>query len=352
MKRIISLLLALLMTISAVTVSFAANTGEEYYTVQVEYSDNKGHQEGLDVMVLNNNVFVDAEMFAKRLGYTFADNSEGVAIYKRDASNRFLVSFTQFKYNSTQVSHALFNKLVNTYEAPFASVKNSEGVWIPLEYSLLLINGGMMITGNALLIDVPSKSIIDYIYDMTKNSEKYRFDWADDFGYTEKDVCVLGKSSHLVNVFNGVLGFDGASWAAMFQQVVHSTASYDKKYGEDLALLICTESNKELQASIEKVELLSDLLNADGDLGKLLSFTSDMADFQVGSLYRQCEVVLDGVKKGNSSAVAYSKSYQALENALDRQTWFSHTGGNILEVQKGCPMRPGKCSLFLISEQR
>ena len=70
MKRIISLLLALLMTISAVTVSFAANTGEEYYTVQVEYSDNKGHQEGLDVMVLNNNVFVDAEMFAKRLGYT------------------------------------------------------------------------------------------------------------------------------------------------------------------------------------------------------------------------------------------------------------------------------------------
>lgn len=347
MKRIISLLLALLMTISAVTVSFAANTGEEYYTVQVEYSDNKGHQEGLDVMVLNNNVFVDAEMFAKRLGYTFADNGEGVAIYKRDASNRFLVSFTQFKYNSTQVSHALFNKLVNTYEAPFASVKNSEGVWIPLEYSLLLINGGMMITENALLIDVPSKSIIDYIYDMTKNSEKYRFDWADDFGYTEKDVCVLGKSSHLVNVFNGVLGFDGASWAAMFQQVVHSTASYDKKYGEDLALLICTESNKELQASIEKVELLSDLLNADGDLGKLLSFTSDMADFQVGSLYRQCEVVLDGVKKGNSSAVAYSKSYQALENALDRQTWFSHTGGNILEVQKGVSDATGKMFTFL-----
>jgi len=347
MKRIISLLLALVIAISTTTTSFAANTGEEYYTVQVEYSDNIGHQEGLDIMILNSNVFVDAKMLAERLGYTFGENGEGVVIYNKDTSNGLPFGITRFKYNSTQVSHMLFNNMIDTYEAPFASIKNSKGCWIPLEYSLLLINSGMMITDDALLIDIPTKRIIDYFYDIAKNSGKYNFDWADDFGYTETDLNVLAGSSHLINVFNGLLGFDGASWATLFQQFAGSMASYDKKYGENLAMLLCSESDKELQASIEKVELLTDLLDVDGDLGKLLSFTSDMADFEVGTLYRQFEAVLEGIKTGNSSAVDYSRSYQALENALDRQTWFSNTGGNILEVQKGVSSAAGKVFTFL-----
>ena len=143
------------------------------------------------------------------------------------------------------------------------------------------------------------------------------------------------------------VGFDGASWASLFQQFVGSINSYDKKYGESLAILFCTESDKELQATIEKVKLLSDLLYVDGDLGKLLSSTSEMADLQVGTLYRQCEAVLNGIKTGNSSAVDYSRSYQALENALDKQAWFSHTGGNILDIQKGMSDATGKTFKFL-----
>lgn len=346
MKRIISLLLIVIM-LSIPTTAFAANTSEENYTVQVEYSDMIGHQEKLDVMVQNNNVYVDAKMLSERLGYTFGENDEGAVIYNKDTSNGLPFGITHFKYNSTQVSHMLYNNMIDTYEAPFASVKNSEGSWIPFEYSLLLINSGMMITDDALLIDIPEKRIIDYFYEIAKNSEKYNFDWADDFGYTETDIKVLGGSSHLVNVFNGLLGFDGASWATLFQQFAGSMASYDKKYGEDLAMLLCTESDKELQASIEKVKLLNDLLNEDGDLGKLLSFTSDMTDFEVGTLYRQCEAVLEGIETGNSSAVDYSRSYQALENALDKQTWFSQTGGNILEVQKSVSSATGKAFKFL-----
>lgn len=347
MKRIISLLLALVITISTTTTSFAANTGEEYYTVQVEYSDNIGHQEGLDVMILNNNVFVDAKMLAERLGYTFGENGEGAVIYNKDTSNGLPFGITQFKYNSTQVSHMLFNNMIDTYEAPFASVKNSEGSWIPLEYSLLLINSGMMITDDALLIDIPTKRIIDYFYDIAKNSEKYNFDWADDFGYTETDLKVLGGSSHLINVFNGLLGFDGASWATLFQQFAGSMASYDKKYGENLAMLLCTESDKELQATIDKVDMLIDVLDEDGKLGQMLSSTSAMLDSQVGTLYKNCEDILQKVKSGNSPLVSYNRSYQALEDALDRQTWFSNTGGNILEVQKGVSSAAGKAFTFL-----
>lgn len=347
MKKAISLFLALVMMVSMSVPAFAAESSEEYYTIQVEYSDNIGHQESLDVMIQNDNVFVEAEMLAERLGYTFGENGESALIYNKDTSNNLPFGITQFKYNSTQVSHMLFNNMIDTYEAPFASVKNNEGSWIPFEYSLLLLNSGMMITDDAVLIDIPTKRIIDYFFDVAKNSTKYGFDWADDFGYTETDIKVLGGSSHLINVFNGLLGFDGASWATLFQQFAGSTASYDKKYGENLAMLICTESDKELQATTEKVKLLSSLLNEDGDLGKLLSFTSDMTDFQVGSLYKQCEAVLDGIKTGNSSAVDYSRAYQALEKALDKQTWFSHTGGNILDIQKGVSSATGKAFSFL-----
>lgn len=342
MKKAISLFLALVMMISMSVPSFAAESKEEYYTIQVEYSDNTGHQESLNIMIQNDNVFVDAEMLAERLGYTFGENGESAVIFNKDTSNNRPFSITQFKYNSTQVSHMLFNNMIDTYEAPFASMKNNEGSWIPFEYSLLLFNSGMMITDDAVLIDIPTKRIIDYFFDVAKSSTKYGFDWADDFGYTEADTKLLGGSSHLINVFNGVLGFDGASWASLFQQFAGSMDSYDKKYGENLAMLICAESDKELQASIEKIDMFINLLDKDGNLGEMLSSASAMLDSQVGTLYENCEDILQKVKDGNSPLISYNKSYQALETALDRQTWFSNIGGNILEVQKGISNAAGK----------
>ena len=347
MKKAISLFLVLVMMISMSVPAFAAESREEYYTIQVEYSDNIGHQESLDIMIQNDNVFVDAEMLAERLGYTFGENGESAVILNKDTSNNLPFGITQFKYNSTHVSHMLFNNMIDTYEAPFASVKNNEGSWIPFEYSLLLFNSGMMLTDDAVLIDIPTKRIIDYFYDVAKNSTKYGFDWADDFGYTETDIKVLGGSSHLINVFNGVLGFDGASWASLFQQFAGSMDSYDKKYGENLAMLLCTESDKELQASIDQVDMFINLLDEDGNLGEMLSSTSAMLDSQVGTLYDNCEDILQKVKDGNSPLVSYNKSYQALEAAVDRQTWFSNTGGNILEVQKGISSAAGKAFTVL-----
>lgn len=327
--------------------SFAAESSEEYYTIQVEYSDNIGHQESLDIMIQNDNVFVDAEMLAERLGYTFGENDESAVIFNKDTSNNLPFGIIQFKYNSTQVSHMLFNNMIDTYEAPFASVKNNKGSWIPFEYSLLLFNSGRMITDDAVLIDIPTKRIIDCFFDVAMNSTKYGFDWADDFGYTETDIKLLGGSSHLINVFNDVLDFDGASWTSLFQQFAGSMDSYDKKYGENLAMLLCTESDKELQASIDQVDILINLLDEDGNLGEMLSSTSAMLDSQVGTLYENCEDILQKVNEENSPLVSYNKSYQALEAAMDRQTWFSNTGGNILEIQKGISSAAGKAFTVL-----
>ncbi len=334
MKKILSLFMALVILFSITATAFATNTEETYYTVPVQYSDNIGHHEGLRVMVQNDAVYVHAQMFAERLGYTFGETSDGLVIYNKDKTNGLPFGITQFKYNSTQVSHMLFNAMVDTYEAPFAPVKNSEGSWIPLEYAALLLNSSVMIGKDALLIDMPTKKIIDYFLDIARNNEKYHFDWADDFGYAWTDLKVLDKTSHMVNILNGLLEFDGPSWATFFQQFVGSTESYEKKYSEKIAILICTESDGELEAATEDVKLMCDLLDVDSDLGKLLSFTDDMLEFEVGTLQKQCEAALEGIKAGNSTAVSYNRAYQALEAAVDKQTWFSHTGSEILEVQK------------------
>ena len=312
---------------------FAAES-EKYVTIPVEYSDNVGNSEQLDLMVKNKNVYVNAEMIANRLGYQCGSDDDHITIYNRE-DNDLPVAFTQFFYNSTKVNHTVFMQMLDTYEAPFPSIRNDRGSWIPLEYSLLILNSGLLILDDSILIDIPCKNIVDSYYDIMKKYTTYNFDWNKDFGYTETDWKVIGASSHISNLFNGILDFEGDSWGAMFQSFLMDSSSYDKKYGEDLALLLCGESEAEVNESIKKMELYQGILSEDGQLGEILTTYSANLDAEVGMLYENCEEILENIKEGNSSVAIYNRTYRALEDAFDKQTWFSNTGGNIIKAQKG-----------------
>lgn len=80
-------------------------------------------------------------MLAERLGYTFGENGESAVILNKDTSNNLPFGITQFKYNSTQVSHMLFNNMIDTYEAPFASVKTMKavGFLLNIHYYCLIV---------------------------------------------------------------------------------------------------------------------------------------------------------------------------------------------------------------------
>lgn len=333
MKRILCLLLSMILVCSTDITALGAEQ-EEYSTVSVEYSDKVGQIEQLEIMTKDGKVYVNAETVSGRLGYQFSANDECITIYNKDNSN-IPFGVTQFFYDSEKVNHMIFNKMFDQYEAPFSSIKNDKGYWIPLEYSLLILNSGMLLLKDSILIDIPQKDIIDYYYDIMKNVGVYNFDWNKDFGYTDVDWKVLSASSHLVNIFNGLLDLDGASWEAMFQSFIMDSSAYNEKYGENIALLLCSEADEELKASIEKIELYKDIFSTDGQLGEMLTTYSDNIDSEVGALYENCEKILADVKNNNSSVVTYNKSYQALEDAFDKQTWFSNTGGNIIDIQKG-----------------
>ena len=285
-------------------------------------------------MYYYKNVYVNAEMIANRLGYQCGSDDDHITIYNRE-DNDLPVAFTQFFYNSTKVNHTVFMQMLDTYEAPFPSIRNDRGSWIPLEYSLLILNSGLLILDDSILIDIPCKNIVDSYYDIMKKYTTYNFDWNKDFGYTETDWKVIGASSHISNLFNGILDFEGDSWGAMFQSFLMDSSSYDKKYGEDLALLLCGESEAEVNESIKKMELYQGILSEDGQLGEILTTYSANLDAEVGMLYENCEEILENIKEGNSSVAIYNRTYRALEDAFDKQTWFSNTGGNIIKAQKG-----------------
>lgn len=333
MKRILCLLLTIALMCSSSIDLFAAES-EKYVAIPVEYSDNVGNSEQLDLMVKNKNVYVNAEMIANRLGYQCGSDDDHITIYNRE-DNDLPIAFTQFFYNNTKVNHTVFMQMLDTYEAPFPSVRNDRGSWIPLEYSLLILNSGLLILDDSMLIDIPCKNIVDSYYDIMKKHTIYNFDWNKDFGYTEADWKVIGASSHISNLFNGILDFDGDSWGAMFQSFLLDSSSYDKKYGEDLALLLCGESEAEVNESIKKMELYQGILSEDGKLGEILTTYSANLDAEVGMLYENCEEILENIKEGNSSVAIYNRTYRALEDAFDKQTWFSNTGGNIIKAQKG-----------------
>ena len=143
MKRVISFFLCAIMLMSSTYTALAKETTDiSYNTLSVEFSDNLGTAEDLNVMVTEEHLYVDAEQLGDRLGYQVEVGNEYVAIYNKNFSNTVPYGLTTFYYDSTKVRHMLFNKMVD-YEAPFKIVKNSDGVWIPFEFSLLLLNRGM-----------------------------------------------------------------------------------------------------------------------------------------------------------------------------------------------------------------
>ena len=337
MRRFISLILCIAMLISSSTVVLADESTEEVYnTVSVEFSDNIGSIETLQVMVKNNNVYANAEELGERLGYDVGISEEYVSIYNQDADENVPYGLTVFYYDSTKVGHMLFTQMVDSYEAPFETIKNENGVWIPLEYSLLLLNSSMLVVDNTILIDMPSKNIIDIYMDILKNNQTYLFDWQDDIGLSEENEDTMGKASFVVTMFSGLLDMDGDSWVQFVQNFALDSSAYDSKYGEEVAMLFCTYSDDELEQEVKAMKKLMSHFNGKGALGKSINAIDKELDKNIGDLLKTSSELKSQIDvNNNASIVAYNKSYQALENACDKADFFSDATELYTKVGKG-----------------
>lgn len=334
MKKIVSIILIVVMMVVPCNITSASD--EQYDVIKVEYSDNNENLESMQILQKDNQIYANAEELGKRLGYEVSVKEDYVSIYNNQFCENVPFALTIFYYDSTKVSHMLFNKLVNSYEAPCKTIKNEKGVWIPLEYSLLLLNSGLLILNNTIMIDMPSKNTLDIFMDILKDNEKILFSWDKDIGISDDNIDAMGKAAMVVSVFNGVLNKDGVSWAQLIQGYALDSYPYDEEYGKRLAMLFSTYSNEELIQETNKIKSVMSNFNGKGTLGKAISEVSTGLDNNIEELLRESNQLKDQITAdNNASIVAYNKSYQALAMACDEADLFSDATELYEKVGKG-----------------
>ena len=348
MKKIISILLSAIILLTTGT-AYATETKSadiSYNTLPVEFSDNLGTTENLDAMVDDGHLYVNAKQLGERLGYQVKAGDEYVAIFNKEFSNTVPYGITTFYYGSTKVGHMLFNKMVD-YEAPFKTVKNADGEWIPFEFSLLLLNSSDVVLDKKIHVDMPEKNIVDIYMDVLKNNDRYLFDWEADAGATPGSMFAMGTAANMVQIFNGVLDWDGASWCQLINSFSMDSSSYDAKYSESFAKMFCTYSDEELSQDVDAMKEKLKPFNGDNWVVKSMKQIDDAYDYKIENLSKKtADLKKKMVVENKASVDAYNKSYQELDKLCSRADFFSETTDPFVQVSKSFKEATGFMEAF------
>ena len=326
MKKIISILLSAIILLTTGT-AYATETKRSdisYNTLPVEFSDNLGTTENLDAMVDDGHLYVNAKQLGERLGYQVKAGDEYVAVFNKEFSNTVPYGITTFYYDSTKVGHMLFNKMVD-YEAPFKTVKNADGEWIPFEFSLLLLNSSDVLLDKKIHVDMPEKNIVDIYMDVLKNNDRYLFDWEADAGATPGSMFAMGTAANMVQIFNGVLDWDGASWCQLINSFSMDSSSYDAKYSESFAKMFCTYSDEELSQDVDAMKEKLKPFDGGEWISDSMKDIDDLYDDKIGDLSRAtADLKKKVVAENKASMIAFNKSYQELDELCSKTDTFNH----------------------------
>ena len=348
MKKIISILLSTIILLTTGT-AYATETKSadiSYNTLPVEFSDNLGTTENLDAMVDDGHLYVNAKQLGERLGYQVKAGDEYVAVFNKEFSNTVPYGITTFYYDSTKVGHMLFNKMVD-YEAPFKTVKNADGEWIPFEFSLLLLNSSDVLLDKKIHVDMPEKNIVDIYMDVLKNNDRYLFDWEADAGATPGSMFAMGTAANMVQIFNGVLEWDGASWCQLINSFSMDSSSYDAKYSESFAKMFCTYSDEELSQDVDAMKEKLKPFNGDNWVVKSMKQIDDAYDYKIENLSKKtADLKKKMVVENKASVDAYNKSYQELDKLCSRADFFSETTDPFVQVSKSFKEATGFMEAF------
>lgn len=348
MKKIISILLSAIILLTTGT-AYATETKSadiSYNTLPVEFSDNLGTTENLDAMVDDGHLYVNAKQLGERLGYQVKAGDEYVAIFNKEFSNTVPYGITTFYYDSTKVGHMLFNKMLD-YEAPFETVKNADGEWIPFEFSLLLLNSSDVVLDKKIHVDMPEKNIVDIYMDVLKNNDRYLFDWETDAGATPGSMFAMGTAANMVQIFNGVLDWDGASWCQLINSFSMDSSSYDAKYSESFAKMFCTYSDEELSQNVDAMKEKLKPFNGDNWVVKSMKQIDDAYDYKIENLSKKtADLKKKMVVENKASVDAYNKSYQELDKLCSRADFFSETTDPFVQVSKSFKEATGFMEAF------
>ena len=171
LKNTISLYLMLVVLILAPFSSYARasenavseDSAQEniYGRLPVYLLDNGGSISYLEVYKCNENLYVKASSFARKMGYSIGYKTNGVQILQTENSSdreyRWLF-LSEFENNSKSV--CVFDGTdITNYTAPCATIKNDQGTWIPLQFAIKIMGREMVINSGVAVISEPHESI-------------------------------------------------------------------------------------------------------------------------------------------------------------------------------------------------
>lgn len=345
MKKIFCLILTLTLLLNSFVISCLAST-EEYKTINAEFSDKKDAVESLDVMVIDSNVYIEAHQLGERLGYEvkLTNNENGVVIFA-DGKGNIPRTLAVFYFDSNEVEYLVLNS-IEKYEAPFNAIKNDKGIWIPFKYAIFALNSSMLIINDAVTITMPQNTLLNTMLRVSQDMNNIQFDYHSDMLFSDGDMALETATSRLVNLFSGILEFEGESWLLMFQQFWGDTSAYDNKFADELATLFCTNSDKELEALNKQIDLLTDVFSTDGKLGTALSEINTSINTTVDDLYDECNKLFKTIDESNADVSKYNATYEQFEKAFNKQTTFTKTGQVAMDVQGGLDSVTKKLSVL------
>lgn len=334
MKKCVSLILLITMLFNS-SAAYAGEIQEEPVQYGYILCDEKIDNEiiKLDVMIRNGNLYVNAMQFTKVSGcavevtdeYIYLDSPHRVEVY--------------FYHGSRKVDYKPpFLDWVFEYEAPFESICENGMGWIPLEYTLLILNEQWRVIKDTLYIEEHSKSILDEFSDM-KMSEEYGYFSTTPytlFKDNEKLMDKVAAAAHAANLFNGLISLEPNSWGNIFTGALFQSDYFiDMKYGDKITKMLCITSEEENDEMLDNIGIVYDIASSEGTFGSILSNMDTALDSKVDYAMKRLERVRSEFKKGNLSEYCLNKASQELDIAMDAQERFLKTGGIVLNVQNG-----------------
>lgn len=331
-KRIISFIVAFIITLSTGLI-VTAQEGNSYKNINAEFSDKKGIIESLKIMVKDNHVYADAYQLGERLGYTVEVGDSSVSIFNKSKNPDLPLVILTFELNSTNVNYLLVNKHL-TYQGPFEAVKDSQGTWIPLKYTLYALGSSILIENNVAMISMPKKHLTDLIFEIAKNQEVIHFDFLEDTAYNQGDINWL-TAAGLTDFLNGFLQLEPEAISAVIEKLLWKPVdAYNEKYGEEITKLFCTNSDRELEKINEEIAALNDVLDPKGNFGSALSKIKLSADYSESFFDNERNKLLMELEENNSDLSKNSPEYIQIERALKKNSLTSDMCEVALDAQK------------------
>ena len=174
-------------------------------------------------------------------------------------------------------------------------------------------------------VDMPEKNIVDIYMDVLKNNDHYLFDWEADAGATPGSMFAMGTAANMVQIFNGVLDWDGASWCQLINSFSMDSSSYDAKYSESFAKMFCTYSDEELSQDVDAMKEKLKPFDAGEWISDSMKDIDDLYDDKIGDLSRAtADLKKKVVAENKASMIAFNKSYQELDELYSKTDTFNH----------------------------